>query len=285
MSRSRPAGPPTPHWMGRHPEHLDLAGGDLDHQQHIQPFEQHGVHGEEVHRQHTLGLGAEAPPPRERRPLGRRGDTAAVQDGPDGAGPKRGSEPAQLTVDAAVPSSGSPWPAAAPDRGALPPRLDDHAGGVGPPAPDQVAVPSSSVVGCTNRPCHTQRGSSRASPASTARSAQSKRGRATRRRSTATSCRNTSSSASLVAERRASSTSHPSSLQKIRYISRRVIHRSSAPAPPPANPQLRAYGRLSGTHRATAKVERSSQRGNGERTQGRERPAERGGDFNEPPPF
>jgi single-strand DNA-binding protein len=35
---------------------------------------------------------------------------------------------------------------------------------------------------------------------------------------------------------------------------------------------------------ATAKVERSSQRGNGERTQGRERPAERGG-FNEPPPF
>jgi single-strand DNA-binding protein len=36
---------------------------------------------------------------------------------------------------------------------------------------------------------------------------------------------------------------------------------------------------------ATAKVERSSQRGNGNRTQGRERVAERGGDFNEPPPF
>jgi single-strand DNA-binding protein len=30
---------------------------------------------------------------------------------------------------------------------------------------------------------------------------------------------------------------------------------------------------------ATAKVERTSQRGNGERTQGRERQAERGGDF------
>jgi len=87
----------------------------------------------------------------------------------------------------------------------------------------------SSVAGCTNRPCHTQRGSSRESPASTARSAQSNRGRATRRRSTATSCRNTSRSASLVAERRASSTSHPSSLQKIRYISRRVIYRSSRP--------------------------------------------------------
>ena len=36
---------------------------------------------------------------------------------------------------------------------------------------------------------------------------------------------------------------------------------------------------------ATAKVERSSQRGNGDRHQGRERQAERGGDFNDPPPF
>ena len=36
---------------------------------------------------------------------------------------------------------------------------------------------------------------------------------------------------------------------------------------------------------ATAKVERASQRGNGERTQGRERQAERGGDFNDQPPF
>jgi single-stranded DNA-binding protein len=36
---------------------------------------------------------------------------------------------------------------------------------------------------------------------------------------------------------------------------------------------------------ATAKVERTSQRGNGERSSGRERQAERGGDFKEPPPF
>jgi single-strand DNA-binding protein len=35
---------------------------------------------------------------------------------------------------------------------------------------------------------------------------------------------------------------------------------------------------------ATANVERSSQRGNGDRAQGRERPAERGGDFNDAPP-
>jgi hypothetical protein len=36
---------------------------------------------------------------------------------------------------------------------------------------------------------------------------------------------------------------------------------------------------------ATAKVERSSQRGNGNRAEGRERQAERGGDFNDPAPF
>ena len=36
---------------------------------------------------------------------------------------------------------------------------------------------------------------------------------------------------------------------------------------------------------ATAKVERTSQRGNGERSSGHERQAERGGDFDEPPPF
>jgi single-strand DNA-binding protein len=36
---------------------------------------------------------------------------------------------------------------------------------------------------------------------------------------------------------------------------------------------------------ATAKVERASQRSNGDRTPGRERQAERGGDFNDAPPF
>jgi single-strand DNA-binding protein len=36
---------------------------------------------------------------------------------------------------------------------------------------------------------------------------------------------------------------------------------------------------------ATAKVERASQRGNGDRHPGRERQAERGGDFNDAPPF
>jgi single-strand DNA-binding protein len=36
--------------------------------------------------------------------------------------------------------------------------------------------------------------------------------------------------------------------------------------------------------RATAKAEQTSQRGNGQRDQGRRRQAERGGDFNDEPP-
>jgi single-strand DNA-binding protein len=36
---------------------------------------------------------------------------------------------------------------------------------------------------------------------------------------------------------------------------------------------------------ATAKVERTSQRGNGDRSSGWQRQAERGSDFNDPPPF
>jgi hypothetical protein len=36
---------------------------------------------------------------------------------------------------------------------------------------------------------------------------------------------------------------------------------------------------------ATAKVERTTERGSGDRTQGRERQAERGSDFGDTPPF
>ena len=60
------------------------------------------------------------------------------------------------------------------------------------------------------------RGSARANPASTARSAQFTRGRVTWRRSTATSWRSMRSSMSLAAELRASSASHPITWQNSR---------------------------------------------------------------------
>jgi hypothetical protein len=88
--------------MRRDPEHVDLAGGDLDYEQHVQPFEEDGVDGEEVHRQHTLGLCPEELPPGQGRPLGRRSNTGTVEDGPYGTGPDPVAEPAQLAVDPAV---------------------------------------------------------------------------------------------------------------------------------------------------------------------------------------
>ena len=95
------------------------------------------------HRQDAVGLGPEELPPGDGRPDRCRVDAGALQDGPDGAGPNRVAEPAQLTVDAAV----------APGRVLLgQPQhqiadLRRHAWTttpvwVGPTAPDQVAVPS-----------------------------------------------------------------------------------------------------------------------------------------------
>jgi hypothetical protein len=42
---------------------VDLPGRDLDHEQHVQAFEEHRVHREEVHRQHAIGLGSQELPP------------------------------------------------------------------------------------------------------------------------------------------------------------------------------------------------------------------------------
>jgi len=63
---------------------------------------------QEVHRQHTLGLGPEELPPGERRPRRCWGNTGALQDGPHGAGPDPVpvAEAAQLAVDAAIPQVG-----------------------------------------------------------------------------------------------------------------------------------------------------------------------------------
>jgi hypothetical protein len=88
--------------MGRHPKHVDPAGSHLEYEQHVQPLQEDGVHGEEVHRQHALGLGPEDLPPGDGRPDRCRVDTGQIQDGPDGAGPNRVAEAAQLAVDATV---------------------------------------------------------------------------------------------------------------------------------------------------------------------------------------
>jgi hypothetical protein len=56
----------------------------------------------QVHRQDALGLGAEEPPPGDRRARRCRVDAGPVQDGPYRAGPDPEAQATQLTVDATV---------------------------------------------------------------------------------------------------------------------------------------------------------------------------------------
>ena len=184
----------------------------------------------QVHRQDTLGLGPEELPPGDRRPLRCRVDTGAVQDGPDGAGPNRVPEPAQRTVDAAV-APGRVLPGQPQHQRA---ELRRHGRPatlvrVDPTAPNQVAMPAQQCRRLHEQAPPSRTGSSRTSPASTARSAQWTCGLATWRRSTATWWRRTRSPASLAAELRASSASHPITWQNSGYSSRRVMRRSSRP--------------------------------------------------------
>jgi hypothetical protein len=90
-------------------------------------------------------------------------------------------------------------------------RLRCGAGGIriGPFLLDQAPVPRSSVDGVTIRCSRRYSGSSRASAAITARSAQSGFGRATWRRRTAISCRRTKISTSLEVPLRASNAAQP----------------------------------------------------------------------------
>jgi hypothetical protein len=128
---------------------MDLARGDLDHKQHVQPLEQHRVHGEEVHRQDTLGLGPQELPPGDGRPdrcrstpaRCRMAQTVLAQACSRAGRGHRGR--------GGSPRSDSLWPAAAPDRGAPAPRLDDHAGAgrstVAGPSPGASATASSAA--------------------------------------------------------------------------------------------------------------------------------------------
>ena len=87
-----------------------------------------------------------------------------------------------------------------------------------------------------------------------------------------------------------------------RWVSRQVPGQTSGPTGKPrrSRPSQRSWETPEGDKRsvteieadelgaslkwATAKVERTSRRGNGDRAQGRERAAERGGEFNDSPP-
>jgi hypothetical protein len=107
------------------------------------------------------------------------------------------------------------------------------------------------VPGVTIRWSRSRLGNSRASAASSARSAQSSLGRTTCRRSTATSCRSTSISTSLEASLRVRSTNQPNNRTISRYTRR--MNTSAEHRRPGQVPQT-SYGTAQGAHRRQAQV-------------------------------
>jgi len=78
------------------------AGAVLDEHQDVQPFQQHGVHVEEINGQDPGGLGVQELPPGRARAARRRIDVRSPQDFIDGGRGDRDAELGQLAVDPAV---------------------------------------------------------------------------------------------------------------------------------------------------------------------------------------
>jgi hypothetical protein len=81
---------------------MHTPGVQLDEEQHIQPVQEHGVHGEEVTGQDAGGLPAQERPPGGGSRSRRRLETVPAQDPGDGAGGDLAAEPQQLPADALV---------------------------------------------------------------------------------------------------------------------------------------------------------------------------------------
>jgi hypothetical protein len=131
---------------------------------------------EEVHRQQPGRLRAQEVPPTGVAAAGRGSQARTGQDAPDGAGTDPVPQPEQLTLDAPVPPARVL--AGHPHDQILHLVADRWAAGpvrVRPTPPDQPAVPrQQGGRGVTRRYSRTQRGSSRASADSTARSGQNR---------------------------------------------------------------------------------------------------------------
>lgn len=180
---------PRPVGVCGHAQNADVAGADLDHEEHLDPTQGHrAVDVEEIAGQHRGGLGTRELPPRRAAAPWRGRDPKPPQYPPHRGCTDPVPEAEQLTLD----------PLVAPAR-VLPRHLLDQRrepgvdrrppslGRIGPVPADQPPVPPQQRVR-RHEPTHPRRsGSSQARAASTSRSAQSSLGRGFCRRSTASS--------------------------------------------------------------------------------------------------
>src|SRR5258706_13436256 len=95
-------GYPGAGWMRGHPDDVDLAGGGLEEEQHVDPLEEHGVDGEEVAGQDRVRLGGQKLFPGRPAAPWRRVAPGVVQDLPYRAGRHLVAQSGKFTLNAAV---------------------------------------------------------------------------------------------------------------------------------------------------------------------------------------
>jgi hypothetical protein len=88
-------------WL--HCDNVDPAGLEFQEEQHVDPFEEHRVDGEEVARQYAVGRGAQELLPGRSRPSRCRADASLVQNLPYRARGDLIAEADQFTVNPAMP--------------------------------------------------------------------------------------------------------------------------------------------------------------------------------------
>jgi hypothetical protein len=88
--------------MSGRPAHVHPAGIELDEEQDIEPAQQHGVHSEEVARQHRGRLGFQELTPRRASSLRGGIEAVALEDVPDARRCKVDPQDRKLPVDPAI---------------------------------------------------------------------------------------------------------------------------------------------------------------------------------------
>ena len=96
-------GHPGPVRVRRDPGEMDPPRRKLDEEEDVQPFEEHGVDGEEVGLEDARRVLAEKLRPGRLQPARRGFDPGLLQDPPHGARREFDAEPDQLALDSAVP--------------------------------------------------------------------------------------------------------------------------------------------------------------------------------------
>src|SRR6266542_1618795 len=204
----------------------------LDEEEHIQTSEPERLDGEEIARDHRLGMRPQELAPAEPSSGTGRRHPGLAEDLGDGARADAHTQTSELTDDPLIAPARvltrkthhqhadlvrNPWPPGSPP-------------GIGPPPPHKLAMPAQQGLRTDEKRLPAGPAQSRLAAARKTRSVSSRRGRATWRRRTASSCRSTTISSSLNSRDRGRSAATASARRNSRYTSDTTMSRPPPPA-------------------------------------------------------